>query len=1335
MGGGKSASTSIQRYDGVQVQSSLLGTAIPRGWGTFKVGANILWYGNFQSQAQKTSGGKGGGSTLTGYTYSASLVLGICKGPIAGIRDVYKDSTIYTPGSQSALQQVGLSLFTGAIGQADWTYLDTNFASQALGYSGVAYVAAANYVLDSSAAPPNHAFEVQTNIRAVIGGVTNDDALPDAILTDFLNSVPFWASSWTGTFTTYSNYCLANGFLLSPYMDSQRQASDLVTEIMTATNSNCFFADGTFQVTPYGDTAVTGNGVTWTPSLTPIYAFTMADFLPHAPGDDPVQVDIKRAADAYNQVQVEYLDRTNSYRTNIQPAPDAANIAQYGVRPNASPTSLHSICLPSIAATIAQLIVQRACNVRNTYKFRVGEQFGVLNPMDLVTITTNYLSAQLVRIIEMDDTSGDLEITAEEVLVGTAYAPQLSRQQLAGYAPNFQAAPGNVDSPVIVLPPLALTQGNNEVWIGCAGGANWGGAQVWVSYDDTNFSLAGTITASARYGVSTNDFPTTGSSPDTTHSVTVNLANSGGTLQSVSATDAANQVTLSLFGTELIAFQSATLVSANTYTLGTSIWRGLQGTTIADQPSGSTFLRIDGAIFTFPFRADQIGQTIYVKFLSFNQFGQAIQSLASVSPYTFTLAANTGTFQYVHWTELAGVPANLLALTGSEAIQNSILQGSLTGGSVVPAVSASITGQGALATLNRASTGASGQVYSVTYGYLTDSSIYTALGTAAAISGQGSQATANLYVQSTAPASPNNGDLWLDQSTTPYTWRVRQSGLWRSGAVITYGSSAPGSPANGDLWINTLSTPYLIQSYQAGAWVTIATVGAQTGVNLYSSTYGTLGDGAVYTALGTSAAIAGQSAWATYNTLSPTQLTQAPQNLLSNPTGALGLQNWTATNTVTGGSSTNWRTLQQVWWGWWFEKYLTGASPLGASADYLLSNYMPAVVGRTYSISGYVFSTGIVPASSGDTRGFVVALAFINSSNATIGEADLPFTLNSGQTSRLSASGTAPTGTVKMAVFIYLAAGTSFSSSSAEVGAWAIKVEANSVSTLFSDETTNGALTTSIYSPAYGNQSDSALITALGVAGAITGQGALATQNSLSYGSSYLTGFGGLAPLNYVNTGASGQVHSATYGFLTDTGIYTPIGTAAAVAAQGNFATNNFYVQATAPTLSNGTWWADTTTSTLKVAVGGAWNVVANISPTTVSPTAGSASGGVGATSSTQTVQFHVPLTVPSGVSGHYTFSASLSLTGTTAISPTTKVGVSVQVIEETSAAGSQNVLGTFADSITNTGGLAVTNGYYTGFGASTLTGTVWIAFSIAITSGTSVGGLSGSLTVKWDPL
>src|ERR1700684_2849250 len=134
--GAKTASTSVTRYSGIQIQSSIAGTPIPMGWGTFKCSCNLLWYGAFKSVAIKQStGGKGGGSQVTGYNYSASVVLGICAGPIAGIRTVYKDQT-----ALSGVAAAGLTLFLGSLGQTPWSYLTSNFSSQAIGYSGIAYV-------------------------------------------------------------------------------------------------------------------------------------------------------------------------------------------------------------------------------------------------------------------------------------------------------------------------------------------------------------------------------------------------------------------------------------------------------------------------------------------------------------------------------------------------------------------------------------------------------------------------------------------------------------------------------------------------------------------------------------------------------------------------------------------------------------------------------------------------------------------------------------------------------------------------------------------------------------------------------------------------------------------------------------------------------------------------------------------------------------------------------------------------------------------------------------------------------------------------------------------
>src|SRR5207237_1755541 len=81
-----------------------------------------------------------------------------------------------------------------------------------------------------------------------------------------------------------------------------------------------------------------------------------------------------------------------------------------------------------------------------------------------------------------------------------------------------------------------------EIWVALSGGANWGGAQVWISSDGSSYALAGTVNSLAVQGVLTADLPPH-SSPDATNTLSVDLTESYGQLASVSSTDAANLVT------------------------------------------------------------------------------------------------------------------------------------------------------------------------------------------------------------------------------------------------------------------------------------------------------------------------------------------------------------------------------------------------------------------------------------------------------------------------------------------------------------------------------------------------------------------------------------------------------------------------------------------------------------------------------------------------------------------------------------------------------------------------------------------------------------------------
>jgi hypothetical protein len=330
------------------------------------------------------------------------------------------------------------------------------------------------------------------------------------------------------------------------------------------------------------------------------------------------------------------------------------------------------------ASTLAQLMVQRSANVRRTAQFSVSELFGLLDPMDLITVPLRDGGNRLVRIVEANEQSdGSIQLQVEEMLVGAAHAAEYTRQDALGIASDFNVSPGDANPPAIINPPLSLTNGANEVWIMASGGPQWGGAVVWASFDGDTYQTVGTITAPGRYGVTTSDFPVS-SDPDTTQTLGVSLVESGAALTAGTDADADNQVTLCAVGTEIIAYSSAVLTGASTYNLGTYIRRGLEGTTIADQPAGSLFMRLDGSQVAIPYTQGQIGKTVYVKLQSFNLYGGAYEDLDLCTAYEFIAEPNGANVVDVTWASLTGIPSLLTNYVSSGG--TSVSTGNVPGG-------------------------------------------------------------------------------------------------------------------------------------------------------------------------------------------------------------------------------------------------------------------------------------------------------------------------------------------------------------------------------------------------------------------------------------------------------------------------------------------------------------------------------------------------------------------------------------------------------------------------------------------------------------------------------
>jgi len=182
----------------LQFQTSQVGGTIPLVYGCTRVACNLLDYQDFtatpaggkggKSNGQAHGGGKGGTDAKGNgqYTYTASVILGICQGPVQfGLCWYNKDITVLYD-----LQ--GLSTVnSGADDQDADPYWVTNHPGNAIGYSGTANITADNYQLGYSAALPNFSVEVY---GAEAGSSANGyDANPAAIVTDFLTNPRYGA--------------------------------------------------------------------------------------------------------------------------------------------------------------------------------------------------------------------------------------------------------------------------------------------------------------------------------------------------------------------------------------------------------------------------------------------------------------------------------------------------------------------------------------------------------------------------------------------------------------------------------------------------------------------------------------------------------------------------------------------------------------------------------------------------------------------------------------------------------------------------------------------------------------------------------------------------------------------------------------------------------------------------------------------------------------------------------------------------------------------------------------------------------------------------------------
>jgi hypothetical protein len=533
-----------------------------------------------------------------------------------------------------ACGQLGLTYVPGTYSQSAIGWLASTHPSQSLAYRGTALVAGSNYALLADAHLQNHSFEIDT--QTGYGGSIRD-ANPKDVFLDLLTN-PYYGCAFPadrlGNLSSFSNYCVANNIFISPVYATKQAAKNMLLQLLTITNSGVVYSDGMLKVAPLGDVAASANGINFTPNITPVYDLTDDDFIGNSSAD-PVTVTRTANADAFNHVQVQFCSRANNYNNDIAEAKDDANIALYGLR-TMPPLQMPEICDVAAARAVAQIQLQRALYIRNTFSFTLGWRFALLEPLDLVTLTDSGLGLNKapVRILSIEETGdGEFHIIAEEFPTNVLNAAAYSTQPSLGFTSQFNVTAPNVGTPILFEPPDQVVN-DLELWAAVPGSGNYGGCTVYVSYDGQTYKSVGRVQGSARAGVLTGPLASI-SGIDTVSTLGVNLEQSLATLMSGTSDDAVNNRTLCYVDGELVSYATATLTYPNRYNL-TYLNRGAFGSPVSAHTANSPFARLDSFIFKYPFDINDIGRTIFIKFQSFNQYGGGVQDLATLQPYSYT---------------------------------------------------------------------------------------------------------------------------------------------------------------------------------------------------------------------------------------------------------------------------------------------------------------------------------------------------------------------------------------------------------------------------------------------------------------------------------------------------------------------------------------------------------------------------------------------------------------------------------------------------------------------------------------------------------------------------
>jgi len=603
------------------------GAVVPLVFGKSRISANLMWYGNLETEEvveQVESGGKGGGGgtqdVTVGYKYYMDIWEALCIGPGVSVLGTFINDK---PGG-----------VLGTLNPGDTTYYPTEPGIYAAPLNPVAHVFMnRQYLGENVSAVPTYHWVVNRDSDAPLTYANLSNGVnPAAVIYDILRMSGAESSAFVlSTFQDAADYWNTKGYGINITLSKQEETRNIIKRIFT-------YVDGNLRV----DNQNRFELVAWKDTDTHSYTIDQNDIK---------EFNFRRRSwyDVYTDFRANFIDSSRSY---TQRTIRVRNTAVRGITGQDRQLTVDLTAFIDVSTASKRLweIMKQMSYPEAEVSMKVSWKYIDVRVGDIVRVSyDDYGISDLdFRIIGVDVSKADSnEITWTcKQLLSTLFDANF---ELGGepqwVAPNYSPQVPYA-AKVFELPYNEITGRSPAYLLLCARKGAETGFKCMFSTTGTDYVSKGTFGTFTQHGTLDETYPATTYTIDDETGILYTPDREDPSFDDIDRADLFTTMRFAIVDDEIMAFQNVDYEGGAGAIRLTGVIRGILNTTIAQHNSGAqiwiTTLRNN-------ILKNVTSTSFYIKMLPY--FGTEVLDAASVSPIAVTYAEKAVT----PWTPWDGV--------------------------------------------------------------------------------------------------------------------------------------------------------------------------------------------------------------------------------------------------------------------------------------------------------------------------------------------------------------------------------------------------------------------------------------------------------------------------------------------------------------------------------------------------------------------------------------------------------------------------------------------------------------------------------------------------------